>query len=265
RQPRSPLQVRTPSRDAGHMHPRPASRALGSPRVVPTTSPVPCVESSRDRLRRHFAARAPIKSAMPMSTPLAIPGDARRPAALPWPSARTTSIPPTCHYAGAQGEQALAAYLEASSLQSSVSSEIYRLAMELAVEVKVLADAEYDRRHPGTCGITTGPSQARKVFMPVRSLVEPANTTLERELLHACIELDASPCKVLYQTTVDTSRNSIARQDAVEQLVMGIGGTPAQGRAWLQGLEGIPQHVLDGTGDRMLGSAIDRLVCRQKS
>ena len=184
------------------------------------------------------------------------------PIPLPVPS---TQLPGNYHAANPRIEQKLADYLAASTQQSSISAEIYAIAEREGIKVTVLTNEEYDRQYPGTGGVTVGPADAREVIMPERSLDDPANTTLEHELMHAYVENDSSPGKPLYDAAVDTSRSTAERQAAAEQLFESVGGTKAQGRAWLEGLEGIPQSVLDGTGDHMLNSATDRLIYRQKA
>lgn len=174
-------------------------------------------------------------------------------------------VPPNYHCQNLGQELKLAQYLSRSGQQSSISSEIYRIAEQQGIKVTVLGNEEYDKLYPGTGGVTVGPSDAREVIVPERSLEDPANTTLEHELMHAYVETDGSPGKALYQTAVDTSRSPAERQAAAAALFQSIGGTSEQGRAWAEGLEGIPQSVLDGTGDHMLNSATDRLIYRQKA
>lgn len=184
---------------------------------------------------------------------------------FPDPPVATHLLPSNYHCANPQIEQKLADYLQSSGQQSSVSSEIYRIAEQQGIKVTVLTNEEYDKQYPGTGGVTIGPSDAREVVIPERSLDDSANTSLEHELMHAYVETDSSPGALLYKTAVNTSLPTWIREIAAGQLFQNIGGTREQGQAWLEGLEGIPQGVLDATGDHMLNSATDRLIYRQKS
>lgn len=184
---------------------------------------------------------------------------------LPDPPPTLNYLPDNYNVQNLQQQRLLGYYLETSAQGSSISREIYRIAEQQGIQVTILSNEEYDRRYPGTGGVTIGPSNAREVVMPERSLEDPANTTLEHELMHAYVETDGSPGKALYQVAVDSTRSQAERQAAAAELFESIGGTREQGVAWVEGLEGIPQSVLDGTGDHMLNSAIDRLIYRQKA
>lgn len=200
---------------------------------------------------------------LPGSSPAT--GIEKGPIPIPLPPVPPVDLPSNYHVSTPAAALKLALYLEASGQQSSISTEIYRLAEQQGIKVTVLSNEDYDAQYPGTGGVTTGPSDAREVIIPERSLEDPANTTLEHELMHAYVETDGSPGKALYETAVDTSRSPQEREAAAAKLFESIGGTAEQGKAWLEGLEGIPQGVLDGTGDHMLNSAVDRLIYRQKA
>jgi len=204
---------------------------------------------------------------LPLPDRLPTPADIPFPFPFPFPQPPSVSqtVPANYHCDNPQVEQKLADYLTASGQQSSVSREIYRIAEQQGIQVTVLSNEEYDQRYPGSGGVTVGPSDAREVFVPERSIENPSDTSLEHELMHAYVETDSSPGTTLYKTAVDTSLSAEERQAAAAQLFENIGGTREQGEAWLEGLDGIPQQVLDGTGDHMLNSATDRLIYRQKA
>ena len=82
--------------------------------------------------------------------------------------------------------------------------------------------------------------------------------------MHAYVA-PGGPGHTLYQTSVDLSKPKQERIEAAERLFENVGGTKEQGRAWLEGLQGIPQELIDQTGNHMLNSALDRLIYRQKS
>lgn len=183
----------------------------------------------------------------------------------PGSTGSTSTVPSNYDCATPEIEQKLANYLESAGQQSSVSAEIFRIAEQQGIKVTVLTNEEYDKRYPGTGGVTTGPADAREIFLPERSIEDPANTSLEHELMHAYVETDSSPGKTLYEAATSPWLPTFARQAAAAQLFESIGGTKEQGLAWFEGLEGIPQSVIEDTGDHMLNSATDRLIYRQKA
>lgn len=88
-------------------------------------------------------------------------------------------------YAAARSAHAaelVAVFKQDAAATSPTSAKIFAEAERLGIPVTVLSNEEYDKRFPGTAGVTNGDG----VFVPVRSL-ESGSVVLEHELWHAIL------------------------------------------------------------------------------
>lgn len=142
-------------------------------------------------------------------------------------------------YQEALGPVLLERYEAKSAQASPTAAKILAEAKRLGVPVTVLSDEEYQKRYPGTGGVTVGDH----VYLPVSSL-EDGSDTLEHEAMHAILGRNGE--------IFDTSRPIDERVDKARALFGNMGLNPDDGERLAR--------VTDGWGQSERGDHVQTFV-----